>query len=110
MNHLCVIGFPSKVGGADTELDHQIHCWQALGLQVHLIHTAPLDANLQAMRMEDRGCVIHEPRDWQAAEDDAASAAGDLCLMAGTWYGGTIRFYRDNTLKNIVTITNADIT
>ncbi|HEX4131662.1 MAG TPA: glycosyltransferase [Pirellulales bacterium] len=66
MNDLCVIGFPSKVGGADTELDHQIHCWQALGLQVHLIHTGTLDANLQAMRMEERGCVIHEPRDWRA--------------------------------------------
>lgn len=66
MNEICVIGHPSRLGGADTELDHQIHCWQALGLQVHLIHTGALDHNLKAMGMEQRGCVVHEPRDWKA--------------------------------------------
>jgi glycosyltransferase involved in cell wall biosynthesis len=66
MDRICVIGYPSRLGGADTELDHQIRCWQAMGLQVHLIHTGPLDANLRAMQMEERGCVVHEPRDWKA--------------------------------------------
>lgn len=69
MNELCVIGYPSRVGGADTELDHQIHVWQALGVRVHLIHTGAFDDNLRSMRMEDRGCVIHEPRDWSACRD-----------------------------------------
>lgn len=69
MDKICVIGFPSRVGGADTELDHQIYCWQALGLQVHLIHTGPLDANLRAMRMEERGCIVHEPADWSACRN-----------------------------------------
>lgn len=64
IHELCVIGFPSRVGGADTELDHQIRVWQALGIRVHLLHTGSLDENLRAMRMEDRGCVIHEPCDW----------------------------------------------
>lgn len=63
---LCVIGFPSRLGGADTELDHQIRVWSALGVRVHLIHTGPIDDNLRAMRMQDRGCVVHEPRDWAA--------------------------------------------
>jgi len=63
---ICVVGFPSKVGGADTELDHQIRCWQAMGLRVHLIPTGKLDSNLRAMGMEQRGCVVHEPSDWQA--------------------------------------------
>ncbi|MBW3542985.1 MAG: glycosyltransferase [Planctomycetes bacterium] len=66
MDRICVIGYPSRLGGADTELDHQIPVWQSLGLQVHLIPTGELDANLRAMRMEERGCVIHEPRRWQA--------------------------------------------
>ncbi len=48
MKEICVIGYPSRLGGADTELDHQIRVWQALGLQVHLIHTGPLDDNLRA--------------------------------------------------------------
>jgi glycosyltransferase involved in cell wall biosynthesis len=66
VNEICVVGYPSRLGGADTELDHQIRVWQELGLRVHLVHTGPLDENLLAMRMEQRGCVIHEPRDWKA--------------------------------------------
>lgn len=66
MNEICVVGYPSRLGGADTELDHQIHIWQTLGLKVHLVHTGPLDENARAMRMDARGCVVHEPRDWQA--------------------------------------------
>jgi len=69
MNELCVIGYPSRVGGADTELDHQIHVWQALGIKVHLIHTGPLDDSLKSLRMEDRGCIIHEPRHWEACRN-----------------------------------------
>lgn len=68
MRAICVIGFPSKLGGADTELDHQIRVWQALGLEVHLLHTGALDDNVRAMRMEDRGCVIHTPGDWSACK------------------------------------------
>ena len=68
MNEICVIGFPSRLGGADTELDHQIRVWHALGLKVHLIHTGPLDDNLRAMKMEDRGCIIHTPCDWSACK------------------------------------------
>ncbi len=69
MNDICVVGYPSKLGGADTELDHQIRAWQALGLRVHLIPTGPLDDNLRAMRMDERECVIHHPRDWGACRD-----------------------------------------
>lgn len=66
MNQIAVIGHPSKVGGADTELDHQIRVWQALDIKVHIIHTGDLDANLKAMNMAKRGCRIHKPRDWKA--------------------------------------------
>jgi len=68
MDEICVIGHPSRLGGADTELDHQIRVWQALGLKVHLIHTGPLDDNLRAMKMEERGCVMHTPGDWGACK------------------------------------------
>lgn len=64
MNEICVIGHPSRVGGADTELDHQIRVWSALGMKIHIIHTGALDDNLKAMKMEERGCIIHEPKDW----------------------------------------------
>lgn len=67
-DELCVIGHPSRLGGADTELDHQIDCWLAMGIQVHICHTAALDANLESMALRDRGCIYHEPRDWRSLE------------------------------------------
>ncbi|MEJ7593796.1 MAG: glycosyltransferase [Planctomycetaceae bacterium] len=68
IQELCVIGHPSRLGGADTELDHQIHCWQAMGIKVHICHTGDLDDNLLGMQMEQRGCVCHQPRDWPSLE------------------------------------------
>jgi len=65
---LAVIGHPSRLGGADTELDHQIYCWQAMGVEVHICPTGPLDDNLRSMNMTQRGCVYHAPRDWPSLE------------------------------------------
>jgi len=65
---ITIVGHPSKLGGADTELDHQIRVWQELGLHVQILHTGKIDANLKAMKMEERGCTILEPRKWQACE------------------------------------------
>jgi len=52
IDELCVIGHPSRLGGADTELDHQIHCWQLMGIKVHICHTDALDANCFSMKEE----------------------------------------------------------
>jgi hypothetical protein len=68
LDSLCIIGHPSPLGGADTELDHQIHCWQAMGIEVHICPTGPLDDNLKAMQMEERGCIYHRPKDWPSLE------------------------------------------
>lgn len=65
---LCVIGHPSRLGGADTELDHQIRCWQEMGIEVHICHTQPLDCNTNAMQLEQRGCVYHDVRDWKSLD------------------------------------------
>ncbi len=65
---LCVIGHPSRLGGADTELDHQIRCWQAMGIEVHICHTSTLDNNARAMQMEQRGCVYHDSGDWKSLD------------------------------------------
>ncbi|MCP4606053.1 MAG: glycosyltransferase family 4 protein [Proteobacteria bacterium] len=70
IERICVIGFPSKLGGADTELDHQITCWRRMGVEVHLIRTGPFDKNGLKMKesVEDRGCIVHKPRDWSRCE------------------------------------------
>lgn len=65
---LCVVGHPSRYGGADTELDHQIYCWQAMGVEVHICPTGAIDESLKAMRMEERGCVYHNANDWASLE------------------------------------------
>jgi glycosyltransferase involved in cell wall biosynthesis len=61
---ITVIGHPSKLGGADTELDHQIRVWQELGVKVRILHTGQIDNNLQGMQMSKRGCEVLKPRDW----------------------------------------------
>jgi Glycosyl transferases group 1 len=68
IKELCVVGHPSRLGGADTELDHQIRCWQTMGLTVHICHTGLVDANCLSMKMEERGCIYHGPKDWQSLE------------------------------------------
>jgi hypothetical protein len=68
LHELCVIGHPSRLGGADTELDHQIRCWQSMGMTVRICPTGPLDQNLLSMKMEDRGCIYHAPQDWPSLE------------------------------------------
>lgn len=69
IDKICIIGHPSKLGGADTELDHQIRVWQAMGLEVYILPTGDLDKNLQNMRMEDRGCKYLRPRQWSGCKD-----------------------------------------
>lgn len=73
LDRIAVIGHPSRVGGADTELDHQIRCWHAMGVEVHLCPTGRLDGHLRSLDMAGRGCVYHEPRDF-------ASLAGMHCI------------------------------
>lgn len=52
IKELCVIGHPSKLGGADTELDHQIHLWREMGIDVYICHTGGFDQNLLNMKKE----------------------------------------------------------
>lgn len=68
LSDLCVVGHPSRVGGADTELDHQMRCWQAMGIQVHVCHTGAIDDHLKSLRLEDRGVIYHPSRDWKSLE------------------------------------------
>lgn len=59
---ICVAGFPSLYGGADTELDHLIDLLRARAVDVHLV---PMFGADPAMRQSvvDRGCEVHEYSD-----------------------------------------------
>lgn len=56
---LWVAGYPSLVGGADTQLDHNIDLWRGYGVEVHLV---PLPGASELMRQfcNQRGCLTHE--------------------------------------------------
>ncbi len=53
-----VAGFPSRYGGADTELDHVIDLWRSAGIAVHLVPM--FDATDEMVRSAlARGCEVH---------------------------------------------------
>lgn len=61
VNDVWVAGYPSPVGGADTELWHQIKLWRSKGVGVNLV---PIGGQHPGMRaeMNVRGCVTHNYR------------------------------------------------
>ena len=58
---ICAIGHPGNLGGADSELSHQIKCWQKMGIKVHLVPTI-LDSNCNTKN----GCTYHTKLDWKS--------------------------------------------
>lgn len=65
---ICVIGYPSKYGGADTELDHQITCWHKMGVEIHVIPTSEPDNAQLSLGVAERVHTVHRPRDWTACK------------------------------------------
>lgn len=67
IKELCVIGHPSKLGGADTELEHQIYLWRDMGIEVYICHTGDFDDNCNKMRqeMESIGCKYISSKSWK---------------------------------------------
>ena len=66
---IAIVGHPGWCGGACTELDHQIICWQAMGIKVHICHAEDLTEGYLSLGMESRGCIYHESRDWKSLKD-----------------------------------------
>ena len=54
-----VVGYPSTVGGADTELDHQIDLWRRFDVQVNLVPLAPPSREMRRL-CDERGCITHD--------------------------------------------------
>lgn len=59
-----IAGFPSYVGGADTELDHQITLWTQAGIEVNLCPVNGFDPSghdpAMVESVNNRGCVTHQ--------------------------------------------------
>lgn len=65
IKELCIIGHPSHLGGADTELLDQIKCWHKMGIKIYICHTGPMLPILTRMDLTNKyGCVYLKPRQW----------------------------------------------
>lgn len=62
---LCVIGHPSNLGGADTELEHQIRLWRQMGIRIHICHTSENYPKNTRERMLNLGCNYIPSKSWQ---------------------------------------------
>ena len=62
MREIWVAGYPSFLGGADTELDHLLDLWRQHDLQVHLVPSFPPDPVMKAL-CDERGFLTHEYHD-----------------------------------------------
>jgi len=62
---ICVIGHPSSLGGADTELDHQIRLWRIMGVDVYICHTSDIYPQDIKERMINLGCKYIPPKSWK---------------------------------------------
>ena len=89
VNHLFVCGYPSDVGGANTELWHSVKLWRRFGLGVTLIPTWQADPKWKA-RLETIGCrtvevqVAGEGTSTSSVESRTAEAGGRTAATAGT--------------------------
>jgi len=70
IKELCVIGHPSKLGGADTELEHQIILWREMGIDVYICNTGGHDLNSLLMKeqMIRLGCKYLPEMDWPSVK------------------------------------------
>lgn len=92
-----VAGYPSPVGGADTELDNQITLWRRAGVEVHLCpcDDVPLDGRQPATveSVNRRGVHYHEFK-WDIFTDKFVLAMcndGLLKRLAKIYLGGAPR-------------------
>ena len=78
--HIHVIGYPSELGGANTELWHTVKLWRKFGVDVTLIPTWKADPKWQR-RLEGIGCrTVHsDPDNLHRVPGLAGSFVVSLC-------------------------------
>ena len=80
IGHVFVSGYPSDIGGANTELWHTVKLWRRFGLAVTLIPTWRADPHWRA-RLDEIGCrtVESNPDDLQNVPRLAGSVVVSMC-------------------------------
>ena len=80
IDHLFIIGYPSAVGGANTELWHTVKLWRRFGLGIALLPTWQADTAWRA-RLEALGCrtILCSPDELAGVPRLAGSAVVSFC-------------------------------
>ena len=79
-DHVFVCGYPSHLGGANTELWHTVKLWRRFGLGVTLIPTWTADPQWRR-RLDGLGCrtIVSSPEGLHAAAGLAGSVVVSMC-------------------------------
>ena len=78
IDHLFIIGYPSEIGGANTELWHTVKLWRRFGLGVTLLPTWQADRGVAG----PAGCASAAARSFAGADalDDVPGLAGSVVV------------------------------
>ena len=52
LDEITIVGYPSTIGGANTEMFDQIKVWRTMGIRISVMPTKPIDANQKTLNLE----------------------------------------------------------
>lgn len=98
IDEICVVGYPSLCGGADTELLDQIKLWSKLGIKTHII---PTKHDKNKIDLSNYNVVIHEVMEFEKCQGLHTIS---FCNPAFLSFSSTIKKYaRSTTWINCMT-------
>jgi len=72
-----LIGYPGRMGGANTEALHLVHLWRRFGVDVHLVPTWGRDESIER-ELNEVGCTTHHVE--QPDLESVPGLAGSICV------------------------------
>lgn len=69
IKEITIIGYPSKMGGANTEMLDQIKVWNHMGMKINIIPTKPFDKYQKDIDLSKYGCTVYPLRSFQNAKN-----------------------------------------
>ena len=81
IDHLFIIGYPSAVGGANTELWHTVKLWRRFGLDITLLPTWQADRRGRpgSMPIGCRTIPSPVPASWKTCRGWPAASSSPFC-------------------------------
>lgn len=87
LSEITIVGYPSTVGGANTEMLDQIKVWHKMGIKISIMPTREIDAIQKKIDLSQYGCEVYPVRSFE-------NLKGKNCIA----------FCNDNALKYLLDI------